>query len=50
VRDPLCFHPGGAAEGVDKYLLIVHGGSEEVEQARQIIERTEAVEKAICKA
>lgn len=36
--------------GVDKYLLIVHGGTEEVEQTWQIFERTEAVETAIYKA
>ncbi|HED18644.1 MAG TPA: DUF1269 domain-containing protein [Gammaproteobacteria bacterium] len=36
--------------GADKYLLIAHGSTEDVEQARQIIERTEAVETAIYKA
>ena len=30
----------------DKYLLIVHGSADEVEQARQIIERTKAIETA----
>jgi len=30
----------------DKYLLIVHGSAAEVEQARQIIERTKALETA----
>jgi hypothetical protein len=30
----------------DKYLLIVHGNAGEVEQARQIIERTKALETA----
>jgi hypothetical protein len=31
----------------DKYLLIANGGAEEVEQAQQIIARTEAVETAV---
>jgi hypothetical protein len=31
----------------DKFLLIANGSADEVEQARQIIARTEAVETAV---